>query len=239
MSIKSTLRPIVWQSRAIGRYLKRKLDLTPPPPVSREPAFDPETRAWFMERIGSVRAYVEYGAGASSLLASDAGVPTISIESDAAYAKAVQDALSQGKRDIPSDSSVINEVRVADIGTTEDWGSPLWIVPVARHAERWKAYPEAGPKAIAALGRFPDLVLVDGRFRVACCLAMIRAAIRESAETQILFDDYVLREQYAGVEDVLGTPELIGRAALFTIQPATLNKADIDRAYERTLSDYR
>ncbi|MGB5076829.1 MAG: hypothetical protein WBO17_05055, partial [Sphingorhabdus sp.] len=93
MSVKKILRPFVVQSRSMRDYVQNKLIPRSHPPVSRNPAFDPETENWFRKHIRSSQSYLEYGAGASTLLAADALVPTISIESDAKYAQSVRDAL--------------------------------------------------------------------------------------------------------------------------------------------------
>lgn len=218
------LRTLKNQIRALGRYARRQLALKPIR-MSRDPAFDPATTAWFRERIAASGAYLEYGGGASTLLAADAGVATVSVESDARFAAALRHAL-------PPSSNVT--VLSPDIGVTEDWGYPVWIVPVRFWLTRWRRYPQGGIAALGALPAFPDLVLVDGRFRRACALHVASAARARGAVCDILFDDYAGRPHYHGIESVLGTPEMIGRAALFrsdlasAIAPAAIAEAERD-----------
>ena len=64
---------------------------------------------------------------------------------------------------------------------------------------------------------FPDFILVDGRYRVACALESARPRVYARASSKLLFDDYALREQYHVVEKYIGPPQRIGRAALFTV----------------------
>ena len=200
MVIKTFLRPSVVQFRALRNYARKTLAPQSHPPVGRHPAFDPETEKWFRNRISSSESYLEYGAGGSTLLAADAQVPTISVESDPDYAESVRAALPQGN---------CTKIIAVDIGRTADWGSPLWTFKTTKAIQRWKAYPEMGPSALGGIDRFPDFVLIDGRFRVACCLCVVKAAIEHQQPTQILLDDYVSRPQYSIVEKILAKSEII------------------------------
>lgn len=229
MEIKTFLRPLVIQFRALRNYARKMLMPQSHPPVGRQPAFDPETEKWFRNRISSSKSYLEYGAGASTLLAADALVPTISIESDPHYANAVRAVL-------PEDN--FTEIFAVDIGRTEDWGYPLWTFKTTKAIQRWKAYPETGPAAFRKNDRFPDLVLIDGRFRVACCLCVVRAAIEHQQPTQILFDDYALRPRYKIVENILTKSEVIGRSKLFYVDPGKISLEEIQVLLNAAYSDY-
>ena len=66
-------------------------------------------------------------------------------------------------------------------------------------------------------GRFPDFILVDGRYRVGCALESARRAHLVGKTALLMLDDYEGRSFYQFVEDHLGPPDRIGRAALFTI----------------------
>src|SRR3546814_10755647 len=78
----------------------------------------PETRSWFAGQLENIRCYLEYGAGASTLLAADRGIAAISIESDARYARQVSEAL-------PADLG--KYIVTIDIGVTEDWVYNIWV----------------------------------------------------------------------------------------------------------------
>jgi hypothetical protein len=65
----------------------------------------------------------------------------------------------------------------------------------------------------------PDVVLVDGRFRVGCALA---TAFKTGREIELYFDDYKRRTQYHAVEEILGKPALIGRMARFEVAPTPI-----------------
>jgi hypothetical protein len=64
--------------------------------------------------------------------------------------------------------------------------------------------------------RHPDVVLVDGRFRIGCALA---TAFSITRPVTILFDDYVQRERTHQVEEFIGSPRIVGRMAEFNVEP--------------------
>ncbi len=184
--------------------------------VSPEPHFDPDSTAPFVERLGRSKSYVEYGAGGSTMLAARLGIPTFTVDSDPYFARAVEKAL-------PSDADVT--LRYVDIGLTERWGKPVFKRLTPQRVERWARYVRApfdgqGDRAL------PDLVLVDGRFRVACGLAAADQANRAGCAMTICIDDYVGRE-YATIETYLGQPTLHGRMAYFEVDGSKSIPADV------------
>lgn len=201
--------------KALGRSARLRWRTRNGFKITDTPAFDPETDAWFRQRIATARAYVEFGSGASTLLAARAGVPTVSVESDARYAAAVRAALPAG-----SDTHLL----AVDIGLTEDWGYPVFTRPTPARVDMWRGYPTAPFALLETAGHVPDLVLVDGRFRVACALAMRHWLAQHGANdtvVDLLFDDYAGRRHYHSVEQWLGAPTRVGRAALFTVTANT------------------
>jgi hypothetical protein len=65
----------------------------------------------------------------------------------------------------------------------------------------------------------PDLVLIDGRFRAACLAAV---AMRATRPVTVLFDDYLKRRYYHGVERLARKEELVGQMARFTVTPGAI-----------------
>ena len=169
-------------------------------PTPTAPHFDEETLAFFTEKLKAARSYVEFGAGGSTIMADRLGIPTVSVEGDRYYAKSVRKGLRGG--------SV--RILTPDIGLTERWGKPLFRKPTPRRLAKWRRYIEA-PFGLAP---DPDLILVDGRFRVACALECAR---RVKQATLIVDDYYDGRPQYAVLERWLGKPHRIGRSAVFDL----------------------
>jgi hypothetical protein len=176
--------------------------------VSDQPAFDPETAAWFQERLNSLNHYVEYGSGASTVLAARRGIPLVSMESDPRYAAAVRKVLPAS-----ADATILD----AKLGATEYWGYPVFTRRSADRLARWQYYARAPMVEAESRGWLPELVLVDGRFRCACALAAAQTILAKGAQAEIIFDDYAGRPYYEVVEKYLGRPTMIGRAALFVV----------------------
>ena len=177
-----------------------------------DPHLDPETAAALRELLAGSSFYLEFGSGGSTLLADRLGVPTVCVDSDRYFADVVRRSLSAGTR-----VTVLH----ANIGLTEAWGLPLNRRAPWR-ARLWRRYIARPFQEIAKRTGFPDLIFVDGRFRVACVLESVRQAQLRGARTTILVDDYDMRPAYHVVEQHLGAPERIGRSALFRIDPAAV-----------------
>jgi len=115
--------------------------------------------------LARARRYFELGMGGSSLMAVRAGIAQmVSVDSDAAWVDAVRAHPEIAPRCVDGSISLLH----ADIGPVADWGRPA-----DRSALRkWSAYLSAGWQEWARRGTLPDLVFIDGRFRVACCLSV-------------------------------------------------------------------
>lgn len=166
-------------------------------PPGDEPWMDPEGAERFKHELSRCKRYVEFGSGGTTVLAERLGIPSISVESDRFYARAVASRLSSG---------CVEQI-VVDLGLTGEWGTPLFNTPA-----KGRRYAEA-PWG----GKFPDFILVDGRYRVACALESARRAYEEHCKATLLFDDYCTRPHYHVVERTLGKPEVAGRVAVFQI----------------------
>ncbi|MAO75600.1 MAG: hypothetical protein CL699_04770, partial [Chloroflexi bacterium] len=77
----------------------------------------------------------------------------------------------------------------------------------------------------------PDVVLIDGRFRVACFL---KSLLHAPPNTVILFDDYINRPHYHVVEEFLTPDQTCGRQASFIV-PQNINKEKIEEMYNQFL----
>jgi hypothetical protein len=170
--------------------------------VPSAPMLEPAAAEFLEQKLAQAKLYVEFGSGGSTLLADRLGIRTISVDSDRFYAAAVRRRLTG-----PSVT-----VLTPNIGITAPWGYPLFRRPTPRRRRRWQHYVEAPFQ-----GDAPDVVLVDGRCRVACTLEAARRAHEAGHPATLIFEDYAWRPQYRAVEHHLGTPRMIGRAAVFEI----------------------
>lgn len=152
--------------------------------------------------LASCDTYLEYGVGGSTRLASRAGPRTlIGVDSDHRFLNAVGHAIRQAGEAIDW-----HPVHV-DIGPTAYLGFPRTLC----------ARREWGDYALApwGLGIAPDLVLIDGRFRLACALA---TAAHARPGTRVFFDDYATRPWYWKASRYLDLLEKVGRAAVMRVR---------------------
>jgi hypothetical protein len=148
---------------------------------------------------------LEYGSGGSTVLGAELGKRVISVDSDKAWAQMMQQWFAANPPPRPVD------VVWSDVGKTREWGHPV-------DDSGWKRFARY-PLQVWDLPEFdhPDVVLVDGRFRVGCALA---TAYRISRPVSLYFDDYMPRPRYHEVENFIGAPvQTYGRMARFDVEP--------------------
>ena len=136
------------------------------------------------QKMSQTTNYLEFGSGRSTILAAQtANIKKItSVESDADFWKqqvcsdvCIQDAITS-KRLCPL---------LINIGPSTKWGYPL----DTSCKQNWPLY-----HSTAFEGNFAyDLVLVDGRFRIACIL---QTCLHCSSDTQLLVHDFFNRPYY-------------------------------------------
>jgi len=160
------------------------------------------------EAISAAKVVLEYGSGGSTVLAAEAtGKTVFSVESDAAWLAKMQEYFAA----FPPLSTV--HMHHGDIGATKAWGHPA-------NTDSFRKWPDYAGK-IWTEPHFvqPDLVLIDGRFRVACFLA---TQFMTKAPVTVLFDDYIDRPNYHFVEQFTKPSAMIGRMARFELKPKAI-----------------
>ncbi|MFM9105344.1 MAG: hypothetical protein ACKOWF_01435 [Chloroflexota bacterium] len=111
---------------------------------------------------------IEFGAGDSTLrLCALRAGSIFTVESDPAWAASV----ASHPLAAAAIAAARLRIREVDIGPTGDWGYPT---DASRRAA-WPGYWMAPWQALPASA--PDLVIVDGRFRVACVLQALLAGV--------------------------------------------------------------
>ena len=172
---------------------------------SFELTFGSRESDFLRRRYEATETILEYGSGGSTVLGAQLGCTVFSVESDKAWA----DRLA-AHVDLISPKV---HVHYADIGPTGPWGVPMR----PREHRKFHAY------ALSVWDRpdfiEPDLVLIDGRFRAACLVAVM---LRATKPVTVLFDDYLKRGYYHGVERLARKEEVVGRMARFTVTPGAI-----------------
>lgn len=137
----------------------------------------------FYKYLDRSRVYFEYGAGGSTYQAAirDNIKKIYSVESDGEWHRKLQD-------NIPNKNHIkflYNEMKTLP----NTWGYPG---PGSTHTQ-WINYSNQLPNLNLLEKNEIDLVMIDGRFRVACCLKCFNSVNDDCA---IIFDDFLNRKQY-------------------------------------------
>ena len=154
---------------------------------------------------------LEYGSGGSTCEAADMpGKTVFSVESDKDWCAGLQGWFAAN----PPAATV--HMHYANVGPTGKWGKPAGD----KHWRNFAHYPYS----VWSRPDFqhPDVVLVDGRFRAACFLAVLFSITRPIT---LYFDDYAERPSYHEVSR-FGAPVAIqGRMARFDLVPTPVPAA--------------
>ncbi len=170
----------------------------------------PEETAALTAAYQGAGVILEYGTGGSTLLAAALARVVFSVESSTDW-RVMMEGWFQA-----NPPQALLHLHQADIGPTRQWGYPA----DNKHVARWSNYP------ISVWDRadfqHPDVVLIDGRFRIACLYTTL---LRITRPVRVLWDDYAERPGYHKVEQMIGPPQMVGRMALFDLTPTALDPA--------------
>jgi len=165
----------------------------------------PEEWRTFSGFVSCSRRYVEFGSGASTVLA--AGLveeSVITFDSSRQWLDRVAAACRNNK------TRLTPELSFLDIGEIGEWGYPrdetacrCWPI---YHSSMWD-----DPRHAAG-----DLYLVDGRFRVACCAQIF---LHAGDEVLIAFHDYALRPHYHRITDIAREVARANDLSIFARRP--------------------
>jgi len=187
-----------------------------------------EATAWFLRKLGRSKRYLEYGTGGSTCAAARLGIDFIAVDSDRYFLKSVRNKIRNDGFAKPTGQTFHH----ADIGLTGQWGHPLGSSHAsAQRVERFRRYSDPPPICFS-LGILPDLVLVDGRFRVACALKALRMLQNERGWT-IAIDDYVDRPHYSAIADFAEIDCYIADRIAVLTSLKTVSAEALERAIHR------
>jgi hypothetical protein len=165
-----------------------------------------EEKKILLEEYKKANCILEFGSGGSTVYASDIGKKVFSVESN--------------KKWVSNLKSLVNDnvkIHHVDIGETIGLGYPK----DNSKQTNWPLYT----CSVWERDDFehPDLILIDGRFRVACFLM---ASIKIKQRTKILFDDFN-RNEYHIVKRYFQLKKQVGRLAVFELEPNKFEEISI------------
>ena len=174
---------------------------------------------YFKRLLKTSKSYLEYGSGSSTLLAKKLNKKFISIETDKSFYSFLKD-------------KGINQVIYSDIGPTKYYSFP--ILPPYIIKKRVKKYAHQINSMSKNLKFFPDLILIDGRFRVYVAIQVILFCIKNIyyKKTIIIIDDFKFRKEYHILKKLIKI-KLVGRFGVIKITKK--NKINFNMA--KKLSD--
>lgn len=199
--------PIVWDgAKSLKPFL---LPSNPETPM----LFDGDDEV-FLAALRDARVYFEYGVGLSTnWVDQNTDARIVSVDTSREWIDHVKASLSR-------DGHSINFI---DLGPIGNWGMPESF----EKRDKFIDYVE-GPWSFASDA---DVVLIDGRFRIACFL---NSLLRANAGTKIIFDDYAERKSLHVVSEYLAPSMVAARQALFIV-PDSLDTKSITEARDAFL----
>lgn len=178
------------------RRFKKKLINKTNIRVSRCINFGSQTANYYFKNLlKKSNYYFEYGSGSSTLYASDQKKDYISIELDKLFYKKIKKVTKNEK------------IKFINVGIVGEYSYPLFI-----QKKKFLKYI----KSIDLYSRkkkFPDLILIDGRFRVACLLFIFSILKKKKFKTNIILDDYFNRPHYSVLKNFYRIKK-VGRMAI-------------------------
>jgi hypothetical protein len=156
--------------------------------------------AFFLRNLKDCTSYFEFGCGGSTIVAAAFGpshMNITSVDSSEEWITSVKQD-SNCKAKIATDQMKIDHI---DIGPVGAWGHPTQAVQESKGA--WYLYSQA----ISMAGGKYDMVLVDGRFRVACVLNTFLS----NPSAQVLIHDFLQPEHHVHYKALLAVADVVQR----------------------------
>jgi hypothetical protein len=166
------------------------------------PAMSPLETKRYCKLLECAKIVLEFGSGGSTILAAEQpNLQITSVDTDVSWFDRL--------REFAPVRAAEREGRLRfvaiDVGPTKEWGYPT----DQRAIERWPMYSTAPWSSVQTA---PDLILIDGRFRVACALEAARRRTLNGAT--IAIHDFQ-RRHYQIARLFLKRIEMVERLAIF------------------------
>lgn len=176
---------------------------------------------WFIESIKKCNFYIEFGSGGTTIQAAKHNVKMISIESDRYFQKNIIRTLKKLKIYDENKQTFVYR----NIGVTKEWGYPLF----KKFSSEYSRIDD-----ILVHNIYPDLILIDGRYRVACVINILINFSNIKNEVILAVDDYKDRNHYHILEKFINVKQYIDDIAIFN-----LSNINCENELEKYLQIYR
>lgn len=163
----------------------------------------------FKKLIKKTNVYFEYGCGKSTVYACQHSESKVyAVDTSSLWCNRI-------KQICEPDTGDRLHIKWVDVGELAEYGHPKSF----KHRSNFMTYA-SWPWL---QNQSPDLVLIDGRFRVLCFLMTLK---HSRPGTHILFDDYRDRPFYHVVEEFCQLEDMCGRQALFVSSEKAQKRID-------------
>jgi len=174
--------------------------------------------ALFKRVLKNVKIYGEYGCGKSTVwVLRNTNAQVFSVDTSRYWINEV------AQDDIENNARLM--IKHVDLGDVGDYGYPIDY----SKSDFFNLYTDF----LWHQDEKPNVVLIDGRFRVCCFLTSLKFA---DEGTHIIFDDYINRPEYHIVEKYVERVEHCGRLCLFIVPSP--QEIDLDRL-EKDINNFR
>ena len=161
---------------------------------------------------------LEFGSGGSTFIALDNNKTVLSVETDLEYQNYIIKTVNHNNL-----AGTFIPIHI-NIGPTKKWGYPKNNL----NNKDWINYTKIPIKLVDDMKLKIDLVLIDGRFRVATFLACL---LYLKPPFKIIFDDYKNRQKYHIVEKFFKIEMKVGRISIFNIN-RNINSIDMNELFK-------
>ena len=192
--------------------------------VSRKINFgSQEADSFFVNALEKSKFYLEYGSGSSTIIAEKLKKKFISIETDEKFYNFMSDQMN------------IKNIKLKKFSFVGDFSTPL-LFYVRKYFLKQNAieYSEDIVNGLVLNNTYPDLILIDGRYRVLCALKLHKTFMELDQFPTIILDDYNDRPYYKVLEKFYEI-KIIGRFAIL-LNPI---KSDVSKEVEKYAIDCR
>lgn len=169
-----------------------------------------KSNLFFINNLKKSKYYFEYGSGNSTLLAKKLGKRFTSIELDKKFYLYLQKKIN-----------CKNNIKYIDIGPVGEFSYPLF-----KNKKKIIKYIKSINKLFSNQ-RHPDLILIDGRFRIACCINIFLLIKKYKKKPIIIIDDFKKRKYYQILNKIFNIKK-VGRMGVLTSKKESNNFLNLD-----------
>lgn len=211
----------------VGNGLDIKIDQKFNNPHKFSVILSPDEQRFLIYNLQQSKHYLEFGAGGSTFLALlHSDVDIVSVENELDWIN----YLRKWKY-IQKNEKITKRLKFyyADTGETKGWGRP------ENYERDKKLFPNYSANVFKEFDNNYDLVLIDGRYRVACTLQTI---LNTDENVKILIHDYTYRPEYHVLEEFLDIDKTVDTMVRFK-KKKNIDKKAVMKMYDKFKYEFK